>query len=730
MRTTGPDARPASITLGGNWVNNGTYTTHDSSIVTFSGTAAQSISGTSATTFGRLAITNTAAPVTINTAATIKTTGSISANAILAASATLTNNGATSITGTFQLNDGGWATGNAFTYNSTGVLLFNNASGPYGVGGDAYWPDVSGPRNVTIQNTGGISLNVARTVISLIQTSAGITNGNNLTVYGIFKLNGGGYIVGAPTYGSASTLTYNTGGTYGRGDEWKTTAPANLQLSNATTLNYPNGSNTTAQTLTGNVTVDTSSALYMDYGSPNPGAGSLTVGGNLVLNGSLSLGNQIGGDLILKGNWTRTGSFYPNTRSVAFNGTSAQAITGATGFDYLDINNSAGISLNSDVTVNNSLFLTSGKLFLGSHNLLLGSSTTITGTPSASAMVVATGSGEVRKTFSSTPGSFTFPVGDTTGTANYSPVALTLNSGILTSAYVGVKLSNAKHASNSSSTDYLNRYWTISESGIASPNLSATFTYDPTDVVGTEGNIVGGYWVGSAWTNLGAVNTGAHTFSASNTVFFGDYTGLASSSFATTGYVNVKVIPQGYYNAADYLNSTDTVSIYLADSVTPYNVVDSAVVILDSLTFTTSAGFNTAATGSYYVVVKQRSSVETWSATAITFTKGSTVSYDFTDAQNKAYGDNLIQVSSSPVRWAIYGGDSNQDGYVDPLDMSLIDQDSFNYVSGAGLATDVNGDHFVDPLDMSIADQNSFNYVGIKRPIAAGKVQVHQRVKR
>ena len=194
-----------------------------------------------------------------------------------------------------------------------------------------------------------------------------------------------------------------------------------------------------------------------------------------------------------------------------------------------------------------------------------------------------------------------------------------------------------------------------------------------------------------------------------------------------SGNVSVKVIPQGYYNTGDFLNARDTIHSYLASTTSPYNFVDTANTILDSLTFTSPATFATAATGSYYLVVKQRNSVETWSATPITFTKGATVSFDFTNAQTKAYGDNLVLVSASPVRWAIYGGDVNQDGYVDPLDMSMIDADSFNYVAGSALSTDLNGDHYVDPLDMAIADQNSFNYVGVKKPTASKIVK--QRIR-
>ncbi len=722
LRTTAPDGRPANLTIGGNWTNNGTYTPHDSSLVTFNGSSAQAIGGSSSTTFGRLSINNTASVVTVGTPATIKLVGLVYANATLAIGATLTNNGTTTINGNFQINDGGWATGNGFVYNSTGVLIFNNASGEYGINGDAYWPDVSGPRNVTIQGAGGISLNVARTVTNLVQASTGIANGNNLTIYGTLKLNGGGYISGTPTYGSASTLVYNTGGTYGRYDEWNTTDPANVLLSGNTTLNYPNGSHISARSLSGNLTIDAGSALWMDYDSPNPGVSALSVGGNLTLNGQMSLGNQPGGDLNIGGNLSITGSLYPQSRAVTFNGSTAQTLTGTTAFDYLTINNPAGVVLASDVVVNNALALTSGLLDVATHTLLLGSSAGVSGTPSATNMIVGTtGSGKVKKLINSAaPHSFTFPVGDNSSTAEYSPVTYTLNSGSFTTDTVVVMVTNAKHANNSELTNYLNRYWIVANSGVTNPNYTAVFTYVPADVVGSEASLSGALWNGSSWVNLGTVNSGAHTFTASNQTVFGDFTAML---IASSGSVAVTVIPQGFYNDGDYLNSRDTINVLLAGAGSPYAVVDSAFAVLDSVTFTATAVLSSAPSGSYYLVIKHRNSIETWSTAPIAFTQGSTAAFDFTTAASQAYGNNLVAVGSVP-RYAMYSGDVNQDGYVDPLDLSLVDQSSFNYEAGTGLSTDINGDHFVDPLDLSICDQNSFNYVGVKTPVS-GRIKVH-----
>jgi hypothetical protein len=328
-------------------------------------------------------------------------------------------------------------------------------------------------------------------------------------------------------------------------------------------------------------------------------------------------------------------------------------------------------------------------------------------------MVITSGSGQLRKTITAIPATFTFPVGTT---AKYSPVKISLTSGSLSNASIGVKVAATKSSNNTSSTNYLNRTWTITGVGIINPIQTDTLFYTSSDVAGTESILVGGLFSGTSWSNLGTVNSTNHFISGRGLTTFGEITAGEASAFINSGTVNVKVIPQGFYNGADHLNATDTIHVFLANGVTPFAFIDSTKSILDSAGFSATAMFYKASSGSYYVVIKHRNCVETWSASAIAFAKGATVSYDFTDAQTKTYQNNAILVSSSPVRWAIFCGDVNQDGYVDPQDLSLIDQDSFNYVTGARLATDINGDQFVDPQDMSITDQNSFNYVGRKRP--------------
>ena len=346
-----------------------TYNMGTSTIELNGATAQNTLGGTDLPqTFNNLTINN-AAGVTVSNPITVNGTTTINDGSKLAMGATLNTNGAVAVNGTFQLNASGWATGSGiWTYGSNGTLAFNTA---YGVNSDhVYWPTTNGPVNVSVSN-GVLTLNSGtnRTVSGLFQTSNGVAmSGATLTLNGTAQINAGGYFSNAPTFGSSSTLKYNTGTTYGRGTEWNN--PANVQISNNTILDYPNTAGNAFSTnlsLTGNLTVDTGSSLYMDYGGSSNKSSRLTVAGNVVLNGNLSLGNAVGGDLYVGGNWTRAASgsaFGTNSREVRFNGLSDQSIsnTGGETFAYLTVDNSAGkvLTLNDNVTVANNLTINGG----------------------------------------------------------------------------------------------------------------------------------------------------------------------------------------------------------------------------------------------------------------------------------------------------------------------------------------------------------------------------------
>ena len=114
---------------------------------------------------------------------------------------------------------------------------------------------------------------------------------------------------------------------------------------------------------------------------------------------------------------------------------------------------------------------------------------------------------------------------------------------------------------------------------------------------------------------------------------------------------------------------------------------------------------------SFYVVLKHRNSIETWSANPVTIS--AFCSYNFTISNDKAYGNNLVDLGSGV--YGIYSGDINQDGSIDFLDYPDLDLGSINGDLGY-LVTDLNGDASVDFLDYPMIDQNSLNGIILMRP--------------
>jgi len=115
--------------------------------------------------------------------------------------------------------------------------------------------------------------------------------------------------------------------------------------------------------------------------------------------------------------------------------------------------------------------------------------------------------------------------------------------------------------------------------------------------------------------------------------------------------------------------------------------------------------------GSYYITIRHRNSIETTTGSPVPFA-GSTISYDFSTAASKAYGDNMKLMGSV---YAIWGGDVNQDGIVDSGDMNPIENASVALTMGY-IAEDVNGDGLIDSSDMNIVENNSIALISVITP--------------
>ncbi|MBK6877104.1 MAG: hypothetical protein IPG99_11825 [Ignavibacteria bacterium] len=176
----------------------------------------------------------------------------------------------------------------------------------------------------------------------------------------------------------------------------------------------------------------------------------------------------------------------------------------------------------------------------------------------------------------------------------------------------------------------------------------------------------------------------------------------------------ITLATEGLYNTSTLrLNKRDTVRAYLRNTSSPFNIIDSGKGVVDSVTHTAQILFANAPSGTYYLHIKHRNSIETWSkAGGESYNRGSAFSYDFTTALSQAYGSNMILKGSESC---IYSGDVNQDGVIDATDVAAIDNDAFGFLSGY-LVTDLNGDNFTDGTDFLIADNNATSLVSKSTP--------------
>lgn len=172
--------------------------------------------------------------------------------------------------------------------------------------------------------------------------------------------------------------------------------------------------------------------------------------------------------------------------------------------------------------------------------------------------------------------------------------------------------------------------------------------------------------------------------------------------------LNLTALIEGFYNGS--IMAPDTVSVEIRNA-TSYGLVESKKVILNLSGQGTPAYFSLSNGVNYYIALKHRNSVETWSKLPQQFTGGK-LTYNFTTTATQAYGDNMKLKGG---KWTIFNGDVNQDGVIDISDVATVDIDNLNFVTGYSV-TDVNGDNLVDLSDLSTVDTNNLNFISMITP--------------
>jgi len=172
---------------------------------------------------------------------------------------------------------------------------------------------------------------------------------------------------------------------------------------------------------------------------------------------------------------------------------------------------------------------------------------------------------------------------------------------------------------------------------------------------------------------------------------------------------------QGFYDASTNLMIPDTMRVYLRNLTSPYSIIDSSKALLNNSGFGLFSFSNNIIINDsqYYVQLKHRNSIETWS-NPFSFVNDE-ASYSFLNSASAAFGGNQIQVDNSPIRFAIYSGDVNQDGFVNLNDIILISNNSSNFINGY-VNTDLNGDNITNLNDILLSYNNSKGFVSVVRP--------------
>ncbi|MBK8553209.1 MAG: hypothetical protein IPL53_19980 [Ignavibacteria bacterium] len=149
----------------------------------------------------------------------------------------------------------------------------------------------------------------------------------------------------------------------------------------------------------------------------------------------------------------------------------------------------------------------------------------------------------------------------------------------------------------------------------------------------------------------------------------------------------------------------------LRNSSSPYNLIDSQSVMAGA-GIPAVVSFPAGSSGvNYYIVLKGKNSVETWSSNPVSF-NSNFLKYNFTTAVTQAYGNNMINAGG---KWSFYQGDVTQNGFVDLTDVLIVYEDASLFTTGNAV-TDINCDNIVDLSDILVTSNNTSNFVQVVRP--------------
>ncbi len=300
---------------------------------------------------------------------------------------------------------------------------------------------------------------------------------------------------------------------------------------------------------------------------------------------------------------------------------------------------------------------------------------------------------------------------------SWTPASSLYTDNAATIAYAGTSVSTV-YAKPMATTTYT---VTATTSNGCTRTNSASINVNQTSSSTTTYNLCGSSytWNGNTYTAAGT-----YTYVTTNAVGCDSTATLVLTTNPCNTTLNLTCFIQGYwdgisgmapalYNQGETstITACDSIDVELHSDTAPYGIDASVRVVLNQ--DGTATCVFPPVTGNKYIVVKHRNALQTWSADPIAMS--TTVAYNFSDADTKAYGNNMIQVSTTPSVWAFYSGDVVVDENMDLLDLGSVESDISNFGYGY-LPTDLNGDGNVDLLDSPMLESNISNFIYSNHP--------------
>ena len=431
---------------------------------------------------------------------------------------------------------------------ATGNLVFrggvqhdNTTANSFSAGGATF--------NTNSQTVSGAGVLNFANIVTVTGAAVVVTNNTtvNITANAAAQLTG----TGTWTQGTNSTLNY-TGTTI--------TITALNASASGNTVNY---NNTAANQTIFNPVSNIYFHLTLDNTSGTASTKTLSatadINGNLTISATASTGNTIFSastfDITLAGNWTNNSTnatpFTPGTRTVTFDGTANQNITGSanTTFYNLTMNNtgvsgSDKITLGKPTTVSNVLTLTDGIINSDATNLLILTSTAVTAATAGNSTGPSFVSGPMTWSVTSTASTYVFPTGK--GSTKWARVGVVAPNaaGAFTCEYFNSAPSNRTSlvaAPSTYSVTYVSsvEYWDAARtSGTATAQIKLFWELNTFSGITTCTNLVLAHYTSSKWQSEGStacsygatgVITGANVLSTFSPFTFGSVAPFSSS---------------------------------------------------------------------------------------------------------------------------------------------------------------------------------------------------------